>query len=103
MDMLNTERICFDFRLVDLPDGSQLINDKVKTPIDALTPEMQVEYMEVYSQLSYLETLKRQARREADRQRKLARNPLYRLANAFGLVLDGRGLLCLQFQILLQI
>ena len=42
--MFGSKMIYFDFRLVELPDGSQLINDKVKTPVDALTPEMQAEY-----------------------------------------------------------
>ena len=84
--MFDSKIINFDFRLVDLPDGSQLINDKVKTPVDALTPEMQLEYMEIYNSLTVMEMLRRKARREAEQQQKMSRNLLYKLVRLFGLV-----------------
>ena len=84
--MFDSKIIYFDFRLVDLPHGLQLINDKVKTPVDALTPEMQTEYLEVHHQIAFMEMLRRQARREAEQQQKMSRNLLYKLVRLFGLV-----------------
>ena len=33
--------------------GKQIIDPSIKTPMDALTPEMQIEYMEVDKQVTY--------------------------------------------------
>ena len=84
--MFHGEMICFNFRILEQADGSQVINNKVKTPMDSLTPEMQMEYMEVEVQLAYMELLRERERKEAERKRKLARNPFWRLACLCGLV-----------------
>lgn len=91
--MFKTEVVCFGFRIIDMEDGSQVIDGSMKTPMDSLTPEMQVEYMEVHEQLAFMERMRKKERREMDRlkmeagrRRKLARNPLYRMACFCGLV-----------------
>lgn len=70
----------FNFRIINLPDGNQIIDPSLKTPYDALTPLQMVEYHEMDIQLSYMDRMKRKAREEAERKRKLARNPLFKLA-----------------------
>lgn len=93
MAMFKTEVVCFGFRIIDMEDGSQVIDESMKTPMDSLTPEMQADYMEVHEQLAFMECMRKKERRkmdrlqrEAERRRKLARNPLYRMACACGLV-----------------
>lgn len=70
----------FDFRIIELPDGNQVIDKALKTPEESLTGIQMIEYMEMESVLLHLEEKKRKAYMEAERRRKLARNPFYRLA-----------------------
>lgn len=91
--MFEKEIICFNFRLIDLPGDLQVIDEFIKTPIDALTPEMQMEYMEVHEQLTFVKKLQKKERMEEvrkrkveERNKKLARNPFYRLACLCGMV-----------------
>ena len=43
------------------------------------------EYMEIDTQIAVMERLKRKAKRESNRKRKLKWNPLYKAACMFGL------------------
>lgn len=70
----------FEFRIINLPDGTQIIDGTLKTPYNALTPLQMMEYTEMDIQLAIMEKMERKARREAEQKRKLARNPLWRLA-----------------------
>ena len=76
----------FDFRIIICPDGTEIIDMSLKTPYESLTPVQMLEYSEMYIQLSVMEQMKRKAREEAERKRKLAWNPFYRLAYICGLV-----------------
>lgn len=76
----------FDFRIIDQPDGTQVIDTTIKTPMDALTPEKQIEYMEVSKQLTYSKIVRKKERREAEHKRKIKRNPLYKMTCLCGLV-----------------
>lgn len=76
----------FNFRIINTPDGNQIIDETLKTPYVALNPVQMVEYTEVDNNLAYMRRLERQKRREADRQRKLAHNPLWKLAGICGIV-----------------
>lgn len=78
--------VYFDFRLINMPGGTQVIDESIKTPMDALTPEMQIEYMEVHEQLAFIKRMRKKERMEELHKRKIARNPLYRLACACGIV-----------------
>lgn len=73
----------FSFRIITLPDGTQVIDTTLKTPYSALTPIQMVEYTDMDVQLAIMERMKRRERRERQRW---ARNPLYRLAYFCGLV-----------------
>lgn len=75
----------FNFRIIETTDGNQIIDRNLKTPYNALTPLQMVEYMEVDSQLAFMDRVERKAREEAARRRRIARNPFYRLACMCGL------------------
>ncbi len=76
----------FEFRIIDTPDGNQVIDRRLKTPYSALTPLQMVEYLEMDNRLDYMDRLERKARSEAERRRKIARNPIYKMACLCGLV-----------------
>lgn len=69
----------FDFRIIDTPDGNQVIDRRLKTPYSALTAIQMVEYLEMDNRLDYMDRMERKEREE-ERKRKLVRNPFYRLA-----------------------
>lgn len=75
----------FDFRIIICTDGTEVIDRNLKTPYNALTPLQMLEYTEMDKQLSLMERLERKVNREANRRRKLAKNPLYRIACLCGL------------------
>lgn len=76
----------FDFRIIDTADGNQIIDRNLKTPYKALTPLQMVEYLEMDNRLAYMDRMERKAREEVERKRKLARNPIYKMACLCGLV-----------------
>ena len=76
----------FDFRIIDTSDGNQIIDRSLKTPYNALTPLQMVEYLEMDNRLAYMDRMERKARVEAERRRKIARNPIYKMACLCGLV-----------------
>lgn len=76
----------FDFRIIDTADGNQIIDRNLKTPYKALAPLQMVEYLEMDNRLAYMDRIERKARAEAERKRKLARNPIYKMACLCGLV-----------------
>lgn len=76
----------FNFRIIDTLDGNQIIDRNLKTLYNALTPLQMVEYLEMDNRLAYMDRVERKARAEAERRRKIARNPIYKMACLCGLV-----------------
>lgn len=76
----------FNFRIINLPDGNQIIDPSLKTPYNALTSLQMVEYQEIDVQLTIADRLKKKAQAESERRRKLVKNPLYRFACLCGIV-----------------
>ena len=76
----------FDFRIITCADGTEIIDRNLKTPYNALTPLQMVEYLEMDNRLAYMDRMERKARAEAERRRKIARNPIYKMACLCGLV-----------------
>jgi len=76
----------FNFRIINTPDGNQIIDTTLKTPYEALTPVQMVEYAEMDTRIYFMDKSKQKAREEADHRRKCAKNPLYRLACMCGIV-----------------
>ena len=67
----------FEFRIINLPDGTQIIDTSLKTPYDALTPLQMVEYTEVDVQIAVMDRMRKKERMEAEQQRKLSKSLLY--------------------------
>lgn len=77
----------FDFRIINLPDGNQIIDRNLKTPYKALTPLQMAEYIEMDVQLAIMDKMERIAKEEMDRKRPVSvRNQIYKIACFFGLV-----------------
>ena len=66
----------FNFRLIDTPDGNQIIDTTLKTPYSSLTPLQMVEYVEVDVQLAIMDAMERKEQIEAERKQKF----VFRLA-----------------------
>ena len=78
----------FSFRLIDLPDGNQVIDPKKSTRSDNLTMFELAEYQYIENLIGSIEWQKKmedKEQKEAERQRKIARNPFLRLACLCGL------------------
>ena len=76
----------FDFRIIDTEDANQVIRRDLKTPYSALTPLQYIEYTNMEVQLYIADRQKKKFLKEADRRRKIARNPFVRFACFCGLV-----------------
>ncbi len=76
----------FDFKIINLTDGNQVIDRNLKTPYNVLTAVQMVEYIEVDILLTIADRMKREKQREQEHRRRLARNPFYRLACLCGIV-----------------
>lgn len=76
----------FDFRIITCADGTEIIDRNLKMPYKALTPLQMVEYLEMDNRLAYMDRMERKARAEAERKRKLVRNPIYKMACLCGLI-----------------
>ena len=76
----------FNFRIIDTPDGNQIIDRSLKTPYETLTALQMLEYAEMDERLAYMDRIEQNARKEAEHKRKMARNPIYKLACFCGLV-----------------
>ena len=84
--MNNTHNDYFNFRLIDMPDGSQIIDTTLKTPYNALTPTQMVEYIEMDNKLAYMDRLEKKQRREAERKRKFTYKLFHKVACMCGIM-----------------
>ena len=66
----------FEFRIIELQDGNQVIDRNLKTPYEALTPLQMVEYVEMDAELAIMDAMERKQQKEAERKKKI----VYRLA-----------------------
>lgn len=74
----------FNFRIIACPDGTDIIDTTLKTPYGSLTPSQMEDYIEMDKKPAYMERVKEKERKKAERERKIAGNPLYRMACALG-------------------
>ncbi len=54
----------FNFRIITCPDGTQIIDSSLKTPYNALTPNQMQEYIEIDTQIAFMERMKRKSKRK---------------------------------------
>ena len=73
----------FDFRIIEAADGNQIIDRRLKTPHNSLTPLQMLEYMEIDSTLALMDKMERKANRH---KRKIIHSLLYRIAGLCRLV-----------------
>lgn len=76
----------FNFRLINTPDGNQIIDTTLKTPYDSITAVEMLEYMEVDARLEYMKRIERKQQREAERQRKLSYKLFHKVACMCGIM-----------------
>lgn len=76
----------FNFRLINTPDGNQIIDTTLKTPYDSITPLEMVEYMEVDNRLEYMKRIERKQAREAERKRKFTYKLFHKVACMCGIM-----------------
>jgi hypothetical protein len=69
----------FGFRIIKRLDGTEIIDQTLKTPYNALTAMQMLEYIEVDNYLETIEREKRRIRKETEAKRKKESNLLYRL------------------------
>lgn len=69
----------FDFRIIVMPDGTQIIDRNLQTPYNALTRPMRLAYIEVEEQLAFADRQRRMAQR-AQKRRLLKSKIFYKFA-----------------------
>ncbi len=76
----------FNFRLINTPDGNQIIDTTLRTPYDSLTPIQMIEYIEMDNRLTYMERMEQKQKRETERQRKFTYKLFYKVACMCGIM-----------------
>ena len=76
----------FNFRLINTPDGNQIIDTTLKTPYSSLTPLQMVEYTEVDNRLAYMERMERKQKREAEHNQKFTYKFMHKIACMCGIM-----------------
>ena len=76
----------FNFRLINTPDGNQIIDTTLKTPYDSITPIEMIEYIEVDASISYMERMERKQQREAESKQKLSYRFIHKVACMCGII-----------------
>ena len=76
----------FNFRIINTPDGSQIIDTTLKTPYSSLTPIQMVEYTEIDNRLEYMERMDKKQKRETERKRKFTYKLFHKLACVCGII-----------------
>ena len=77
----------FNFRLINTPDGNQIIDTTLKTPYDSITPIEMLEYIEVDARLEHMRRMEREQKRETERNQKFTYKFMHKVACMCGLVL----------------
>ena len=76
----------FDFRIIDIGNGNQIIDRNLKTPYNALTPIEMIEYIEIDNQLAYMERMERKQAKEAERKQKFTYRFIHKVACMCGIM-----------------
>ena len=76
----------FDFRLINTPDGNQIIDFTLKTPYSSITPLQMEEYIEIDNQLEDMKRMERKQKREAERNQKFTYKLFHKVACACGIM-----------------
>lgn len=72
----------FNFRIIEMSDGTQIIDHTLKTPYNALTTNQMLKYINMNEKFTRLDRI---AKRKKRMEKKM-KNPLYKIAYFCGLV-----------------
>lgn len=61
----------FEFRIINTPDGNQIIDRNLRTPYNSLTPVQMVEYTEMDNRLAFMDRMERKAKKKKKRNHHL--------------------------------
>ena len=76
----------FNFRLINTEDGNQVIDTTLKTPYSSLTPLQMVEYIEMDSQISYMERMERKQKKESKQKSKFIYKFIHKISCICGIM-----------------
>ena len=76
----------FNFRIINTPDGNQIIDTTLKTPYDSITAVEMMEYMEVDARLEHMRRMERKQRREEERKQKFTYRFIHKVACMCGIM-----------------
>ena len=76
----------FNFRIINTPDGNQIIDTTLKTPYDSITPIEMMEYIEVDARLEYMKRMERKRQIETERNRKFTYKLFHKVACMCGIM-----------------
>ena len=76
----------FNFRLINTPDGNQIIDTTLKTPYDSITAVEMLEYMEVDARLECMKRMERKQKIELERKRKFTYKLFHKVACICGIM-----------------
>ena len=76
----------FNFRLINTPDGNQIIDTTLKTPYDSITPIEMIEYIEVDARLEHMRRMERKQAREAECKQKFTYRFIHKVACICGIM-----------------
>lgn len=70
----------FKFRLIDMPNGIQIIDENLMTPYDSITPEQMIDYIRVEQAIDVIRIHKRNREVYNMREWKTIKAVLFRIA-----------------------
>ena len=76
----------FNVRIINTPDGNQIIDTTLKTPYDSITPIEMMEYIEVDTRLECMKRMERKQKREAEHKRKFTYKFMHKVACMCGIM-----------------
>ena len=76
----------FNFRIINTADGNQIIDRTLKTSYEDLTAMQMLEYTELDNQMLFMDRMERKQKQKAEHMRKIAKNPVYKVACIIGLM-----------------
>lgn len=83
---MNNTNDYFNFRIIDMPDGNQIIDNSIKTPFNSLTLQKYMEYVDIDNKLFFINRMKKKQQKETERKRKLSYKIFHKIACACGIL-----------------
>ena len=82
--MMNTTY--YNFRIIKCQDGSEIIDERLKPPLDTIDGVLAAEYQKVQDALDIIHKKEEKRQKEASAKQKKERNILFKIACLCGLI-----------------